>query len=353
MPKEQSKNRMSNLELLRIVATVIIVLSHYLKHGADFTAQEMTFQSVFRDIFVAGGVGVICFVLISGYFMTEIKTVSLKKLFRTWFPMFFFSVVIELIAFFTLPERGLMDLVTACLPGIFYKWWFATTFLVLSLFAPYINRLLGSLDKGQYKKLILLLTVLWCLIPTFTNQAVELSNLAAFIALYAIAGYLKRYPLANEMKIGILIFGGGCLWIVGAAVAGEFLGQYSMTFWRLADYFNEWTKLPQWLEGIGLFLIFKNLPIKQSKFINTVSAACFCVYLIHDHPIARELLWQKWLYNGTYHHSPMFFLHCIGSVALVYAVCTVIGIAYKFLLEPLVFKVYDKAESGIKKIAKK
>ena len=69
-------------------------------------------------------------------------------------------------------------------------------------------------------------------------------------------------------------------------------------------------------------------------FINRAAGAAFGVYLIHDHYYIRESLWTQidgaaWL--GKWYLLPA----CIGTIAAVYAVCTVIelirqGIFYRF-----------------------
>jgi hypothetical protein len=63
------------------------------------------------------------------------------------------------------------------------------------------------------------------------------------------------------------------------------------------------------------------------------------VYLIHDNPVVRELLWKNWLHWGVYFTSGSFIPRLVISVLLVYAVCT----AIEWLRQKTVAKPMEKA----------
>lgn len=79
---------------------------------------------------------------------------------------------------------------------------------------------------------------------------------------------------------------------------------------------------------------FKNLKIKQSKFINTVAASTFGVLLIHaNSDIMRQWLWRDMLENVKWYHTPWIYLHAVGAVFGIYIVCTVIDMVRRYLFE--------------------
>ena len=49
--------------------------------------------------------------------------------------------------------------------------------------------------------------------------------------------------------------------------------------------------LPAFFAGLGLFALFSKMDIPYVGFINKCGASVFGVYLIHDNPIVRELIW--------------------------------------------------------------
>lgn len=64
--------RESNIELLRIVLMVLIIMHHFSVHGTFAFTPELTFNKVFLQVFGLGGkAGVVAFVMITGYFMVS------------------------------------------------------------------------------------------------------------------------------------------------------------------------------------------------------------------------------------------------------------------------------------------
>ena len=86
-----------------------------------------------------------------------------------------------------------------------------------------------------------------------------------------------------------------------------------------------------------MFMLFKNIKIKQNKVINTIAASTFGVLMIHANSDAmRTFLWQDLLRNTSYYNSPFLVVHAVVSVLLVYIVCVLIDQArIRFLEKPL------------------
>lgn len=78
-----------------------------------------------------------------------------------------------------------------CFPITFSEWWFASTYFVLLLIHPFLNKFLNNLKKS-YQELLILLIVCWSIIPTFTNSEYQGNSFLWFMTLYAIAGYEKN-----------------------------------------------------------------------------------------------------------------------------------------------------------------
>lgn len=69
---EVERMRESNIELLRIVSMVLIIMHHFSVHGTFPFTPELTFNKVFLQVFGLGGkAGVVAFVMITGYFMVS------------------------------------------------------------------------------------------------------------------------------------------------------------------------------------------------------------------------------------------------------------------------------------------
>ena len=78
--KQPFKERNSNLELLRIISMLLIIMHHYSIHG--FSPNILYYSSnkyILDFLSLEGKLGVNCFILISGYFMINQKF-TIKKL---------------------------------------------------------------------------------------------------------------------------------------------------------------------------------------------------------------------------------------------------------------------------------
>ena len=90
--------RKSNLELLRIISMILIVMSHCdeIFGLSNLYSQTLGIGKIINDWLNMGGqIGVGCFLLISGYFMIE-QRVTLKKIMRIGGQVWFYTISIWL-----------------------------------------------------------------------------------------------------------------------------------------------------------------------------------------------------------------------------------------------------------------
>ncbi len=88
------KERNSALELLRIVAMVLIVMSHYSVHGGiNLNVLPLSANKVFLRMIQFGDLGTNIFVLISGYFLIY-SSYRFQKLLRLLLQVWFYSVLL-------------------------------------------------------------------------------------------------------------------------------------------------------------------------------------------------------------------------------------------------------------------
>ena len=94
-----SKKRNSNIELLRIIAMFLIVLSHYAVHsGVNSASLPIGFNRFLLEASGLGGIGVILFVLITGYYCINKKNpFRLKRMLSMIFQVLFYSLALYLL----------------------------------------------------------------------------------------------------------------------------------------------------------------------------------------------------------------------------------------------------------------
>ena len=342
--------RDSSFELLRIISILAIVFCHFATHGGFDYAQETLSIPRFWLCFLemGGNFGVNVFVLISGYFliMSHDSTFNWRKVLKLWGQVFFYSVLIYVVFGLTkISDFSLPSLVKTLFPITFENWWFASTYLVLYLFHPFLNRFLRKLDKQSFQKLLVLLILLWCLIPTFTFSSFQSNDLLWFVTLYCIAGYIRLYDLNPAFHVRHYT----CFWLVFSAL--RYLSAVVLLLTGIkaafaagnpyALFYGKKSVLTL-LSALSLFMVFKNIKMGTRKGINVVASATFGVYLIHDSSIVRPFLWNTVFKTETYQDSAFLILYSIGVCLLVYAACTVIDLLRQNTIEKVYLHVVNK-----------
>ncbi|WP_415338254.1 hypothetical protein [Clostridium perfringens] len=109
-------------------------------------------------------------------------------------------------------------------------------------------------------------------------------------------------------------------------------------------------RLPIAICSISLFLVFKNLRVKSNKFINTISATTFGIYLIHDNTYVRPFLWNNILKNSEYLNSNFLVIHAIVSITIVFIICSIIDYLRKKLIEKPLLELISRNEDKFIKL---
>ena len=245
-------------------------------------------------------------------------------------------------------------LIKALFPISFERWWFASVYIILYILYPFINILLNSIDKKTYQVLLITLLIIWCILPTFTTKSFSGSNLAWFLTLYAVAGYVRLYGFNPKftLKHYTIMFIVFALITFLSSVIFTILGTKFTIFGQHATYFFGQNRLPTFLSSLSLFMIFANMKMKNYKLINIISASTFGVYLIHDNNLVRSYLWESVFKNVSYQNSNLLWIYSIGVCLIVFSLCIIIDLVRKYTIEKLYSKMIDKCADSVTKVLK-
>ena len=310
---QEKTTRKSNFELLRIVSMFFIVLYHTIIHGhviENSTNQGLTMISNLL-LFICI-VHVNSYVLVSGYFQSK-STCKQSKVWSLINANWFYRVIIVII----LTSVGAISLSKVqILKQIFViditdSYWFIKMYLALYLFSPFLNKLINQLTKNEYNKLLIILTVILSIIPYFTGEQ-GFSNtgytIQHFIYLYLIGGYLRKYPIersylfkrcSKQLKQVIFI----TIFII-CAILNYIIYISSQSLNNVNSLVNDITNNLILMsraysnpivivQTIAFVLFFETLNIR-SKIINNLATLTLGIYLVHDNPLMRGVLYQ-WL----------------------------------------------------------
>ena len=345
---QEMRVRNSSIELLRIISMIMIVFHHFAYHGGfSFGASVSITHFWYNFIIMGGKVGVNIFVLISGYYLiTNNETrFNIHKTAKFIGQVFFYSVVLFFIGRITgVAGFSLKSLVKVFFPITFSAWWFASTYFVLYLLHPFLNKLLTHITKTLYQKLILTLVICWSVIPTFTTSAFQGNSLLWFITLYTIAGYVRLYGLNKRLttKHYFVVWSICSLLTYASSVVFTVLGSKWDVFAEHITYFYGQERLTTLLTAVSFFMIFETSKLNYRKWINTLASATFGVYLIHDHEVVRDFLWKDLFENARYQNSLFLIPYSIFVVAVVYIVCSSVDLLRQSIIEKPFMKLVKR-----------
>lgn len=204
--------------------------------------------------------------------------------------------------------------------------WFVKVYLILYVLSPFLNICLSKIDKSTYKKLLIILIVLFSVWPSFIPYSPVTDNgygIITFILFYVIGGYIKKHYVSNHSKK--YYFTGYILCAIGTFLLSII---FPKQFERILGY--------NFIFNIGgaifIFLFFSKINIKSRK-INYISKFAFGVFLIHTNGYLKNLIYEKILHCSLLWFSPLFPIHAIISIVIIYLVSTLIDICRKWLFD--------------------
>lgn len=277
----KTTTRDSNMELLRIIAMLLVLIVH-----ADFMA--LKFPSLndldtapittFSRIYI-GALSDVCvnvFVLISGWYGIKLRIRSLLKII---FQTSFFCVLMFLC--FGQPS-DISYVLRECANILLLRhFWFVRAYILLCLMAPILNAFVEKASKEEFK---------WILIAYFTVQTLfsyigndiwyyDGYSPLTFIGLYLLARYMRVYSprfasLPRKWDLSIYLF--TSLVITSISIVLLLLD------WGGGRMYN-YTSPLMIISSVYLLLYFSKLDI-NSAFINWVAISSFAAYLLHMNP---------------------------------------------------------------------
>ena len=355
--------RLSNFELMRIISMFFIVLFHVRMHSgiaSKVVGNNYLLLEFITNIIV---VHVNSFILISGYFQSK-SNVKLSKAIAlnnsVWFYKTVFMIIAILLVNYTsikiIGDLGALNVFKTFLPFDFGLYWYIDAYLVLYLISPLLNKIINNVTKEEFKKILLVLILLICIIPTITVDEVIRTNnghsLISFILLYFIGAYLRIYPIKNnyyfkrltdKARQSLLFF-----MIPICSISIMFcciVAQKISSFGPITSYLGQvlemnylnYTSPLILIESIAYFLFFETLTIKN-KFINKISKYMFGIYLIHENPFVYDNLYNYLGLTSINNVTIKTILMIIILSIIIFIVCLIIEI-----IRQLIFKfIYNR-----------
>jgi len=282
-----NKGRDTNIELLRLICMVMILVHHLLCHiyfsvpllMSDIGEINMS-SSIATIVNAFCYVGVNCFILISGYYGIKFK---LKGLAKIYILLVFYTLMQCLINnylnIYDFSVSSIFDIFAPYSHFVPTHWWFMKCYVIFYMLSPIIR--LDTFTKRDYYRILILLSVINVYFGYYWNIYTEGFTVAQFLFVYVIGGYIKRFVNIQQLKMPKAVM----LYVL--SVLAFLVCQFSCRFtyvphWRGWLYNNPFVMLA----SIGFFCIFLKLKVKNT-FINKIAVSAISLYLLQNFDLFR------------------------------------------------------------------
>ena len=296
--------RKSNFELLRIICMLLIIWGHLTNiYSVNEPILGLTYiETRLLKSFTIVAVNV--FILISGYFSISFKLPRILKLGQlTWF----YSVTLLILTIsYGWHSINYYDF-TFFVPIFSKKYWFITIYIILYILSPCLNKLALSISKNNFKSVLIIgffIIYVWHTLSFILNFSRPIDDagygIPNFIYLYLLGRYIKLHGNVYTIKQNFLFL----FFIIGISL---FIFQltYSIILGFSFTALFSYNTIFVFLESVALFIFFTKLNIGYNSFINKWAKYCLAVYVIHEHPIFKNLIYD---FLQITHISPIWFI---------------------------------------------
>lgn len=295
--------RNTGLDCLRILSMLMVVGLHFWVHGGlvegKLTAGTINWFLGYL-IYPFTLVAVNCFVLLTGYFQCT-SQFKLKRVLSVWLQVAFYSVVLYVATAIYLGSFSISTLIKSGFVMVTEQYWFVTAYLLMYTVSPFLNAMISAMDKRLHKICCCTLLGIFCVASNLA-YVYDFSDIDGgytflwFCILYVVAAYIRKHvhAEAKHRKWGLLCYGLCALGIGLSRFAAHYITTWLLGTPMLTSFFYSYNSILVVPAAIGLFMAMRtvNLSGKPAKLVGFFAPLAFGVYLIHDHPSIRPMLWS-------------------------------------------------------------
>lgn len=370
MDKYVAKQRSSSIEAFKILAIVLIVISHVVQtlelsggaaiplSGYGIALSRATSDAQQLGLVLlrySGVIGNTIFFVCSSWFLLESASVRKQKLLKMLADIWTVSVVIMLVVLCV--RKGCLtrgQIVGSLLPTTMENNWYLNCYMLFFAFHGMLNRLIGSISKRTMFRAAAAMTAVYLILSFFTlftrsvfgsGSSFFSSTLIVWTVIYFIVGYLKLHApkAADSIGFNVILAVTGTIGFYGTILATNAVGlritaiSKSLMIWNVA--YNPFLIAMV----IGAFNLIRRIRF-TSKAVNFVSRLSLFIYIIHENKLLRTLyrplMWNYVYENYGYSHI-IFWVFVIAAIVFAFGLAA--SVIYYFSLHKLVESICNKA----------
>lgn len=332
--------RQSNIEMLRIIATMMVIMVHTAFLSLGIPKHFDNSGLLISTLQVISVPAVNIFVLISGYFQIKPKA---KNLGNYLFQILFYSLSIYILWLVSGNDRLSIEGVKECF-FLTEANWFIKSYLLLFIISPLLNAFIENSNKRVYGLIVVSMLVYQTIFDFATMADLSLRNgysTMSFVLLYLIGSYVRKYTVVggqtHKWSILIMSLYGIILLPVLASYSGLLDFKYACKWLKYGLAYSNPLVIAVAVCYLRLFLNFN----VTSKLINWVAISSFAAFLIHANPHVIKVFIAFVRYVYTSCSLPVYFGFVISFVVWVFVASVLIDKVRMFFWRHL-WNIIDK-----------
>lgn len=280
-----------SISLYKVLACFGVIVVHLIVHNADYIKDG--YNDVVYLVYSLCVDSIDAFAIISGFFSVK-EDNRLRKAISLESAVLFYSISISAIGFFVFKISFTTQMwLSTFFPAVNDRYWYYTAYLILLLIVPILNKIIGSLSNKHLKLVILTMlfgTIACGLIGINWNHTSGLLNRFMLVFFYFVGAYIRRLYDSGSIhkKYNVIYIMSSMFLLLLPWFLAKNIGSFNSP---VMEYFWQPSSVTSILGTICCFVFFLNIDDAAiSEYVNTFASSAFYVWIIHDHPILRNLL---------------------------------------------------------------
>lgn len=312
--------RQSNIELLRIISMVMILILHADLYANGSPSANEIISSPFSSWLRVHAeclsiVAVNVFIIISGWFGINFKY---KSIWSLLYQCLFYGLLIMVIVYFYDSSRLT---ITHIIQQLYLAegYWFVISYIGLIILSPILNLFAEKADHKSFSIVLISFFIFQTIYGWVMFDEAYFKygySLASFIGLYLLARFARRFKsrifeMKNSLNFIIYI----CISIIltilylGITLTGH-QGVIEAMRYKVISYNNPLVII----ESLYLFLLFNKIKI-HNRIINWAATSCLSIYLIHCNPLLFNDYLSIMKYLGSF--APGLLCVCLILILII------------------------------------
>ena len=333
--------RQSNIELLRILAIMGVIVLHYnnvsMGGGLLYVQKGSLNFYVLYFLETIFACAVDLFVIISGYFMCRSNKRSLWKPIELIVQVIIFSLILYILSSLI---KGNPITIKHLLGSLLPKNYFVILYSCVYVISPFINILFNKLTKRNINQMMTCALLLFSVYPTMVDvisefrgsQIIGLSSIGMYGSQwgYTIVNFALMYTIGAFISICdfklkilatknlLLLMCVNTLFLMSWARLNDAIGVLgARSAW---EYCNPFVIF----EAVLILILFLRIDLGVSRFINKAASGAFTVFLLHGLFIKR--LGIEYFVNQNIF---IMIAHVLATMIGIYLICFLVHLVYK------------------------